>query len=103
MNEVYEQGCVLEKENSKFLEGLRAAIDYRGDTTLQLKDGTQIEGFVFNLTDDVLQLFPADSLEVKKVALNDLKSISFSGQDTAKGKSWDDWQKKKDATKNEAS
>ena len=66
-------------------EALQTAFDYRGDVTLDLQDGSQLLGFVYLYNeagkDSVPQTVPAS-----RVA-----RVRFTGEDTAFGKSWDDW------------
>lgn len=74
------------------------AFDYRGDVTLILASGERIEGYVFDRNVEVekayLKLFPKEEREAKVILLDDLQGIFFSGEDTAFGKSWEDWLKK---------
>jgi hypothetical protein len=74
---------------------LQTAFDYRGDVTLDMGGGKKIVGFVFRYDespgvvhiyipqgkDSIPQTFPAD----------DVTAVHFTGEDTAFGKSWDDW------------
>lgn len=78
-------------------EAVRLAFDYRGDVTLHLKDSSSVEGFVYNFNHQtrLIQLFIKEGAResVPTTATYDqVGSISFSGADTAFGKSWDDWQ-----------
>lgn len=74
------------------------AFDYRGDVTLVLQSGERIEGYVFDRNTEVsspyLRLFLKDNPGEKTVLLDDLREIIFSGEDTAFGKSWEEWIKK---------
>lgn len=89
------QGAVLRAEDSDFEEGVRAAIDYRGDVTITLQDGSQVIGFVFNGENEVLDLFPIHGSQKESVSLKDVARIEFSGEDAAYGKSWEDWVQKR--------
>lgn len=95
----YKQGIQIFKDDKDFREGLAAAVDYRGDVSLELNDGQVIEGFLFNSAQDSLDLFPKNSPQKQRVLIKDLKRIEFSGQDEAAGKSWDDWVKKRQQKK----
>ncbi|MEM6823374.1 MAG: hypothetical protein AAF558_15710 [Verrucomicrobiota bacterium] len=80
-------------------EALRYAFDYRGDITLELENGDQIEGFVhnFDLERDVVELFVKESKRVsnnESLPASKIKAVHFSGDDKAFGKSWDDWMTK---------
>ncbi|HEY6085848.1 MAG TPA: hypothetical protein VIU63_10660 [Nitrospira sp.] len=82
-------------------EAIELAFDYRGDITIQLKSGARIEGYVFNRnvkgTTPSLDLFPKNAPGVTQIAYSEIESISFTGEDTASGKSWEAWMKKKES------
>jgi hypothetical protein len=96
----FKEGVIVCREDVDFEEGLGAAVDYRGDITLELRDGGQIEGFLFNANSERLDLFPKNSPQKQSVMISDVNSIVFSGKDEAAGKSWDDWIKKREEKKN---
>jgi hypothetical protein len=79
---------------------LEKAFDYRGDITITRKDGSKIEGYLFDrrtaatLKDSVVRLFPKDSNEKVPISYADIASLAFTGRDTAAGKSWEAWMKK---------
>ncbi len=79
---------------------LEKAFDYRGDVTITRKDGSQIEGYVFDrragqtLADSFVRLFPKDRDEKVSIAYADIADLAFTGRDTAAGKSWAAWVKK---------
>ena len=79
---------------------LEKAFDYRGDITITRKDGTKIEGYLFDrrpgktLTDSLVRLYPKDSNEKIAVSYADIAALAFTGRDTAAGKSWEAWMKK---------
>ncbi len=99
------EGKTFERDkesNWKFI--LDQAFDYRGDVTLFLKDGSEVEGFVHNVNVPAnrVTLFVKTSSresENQNVTLEDIVKIHFSGPDTAFGKSWDDWMTKSAAQK----
>src|SRR5580693_6316833 len=74
---------------------LEKAFDYRGDVTITRKDGSKIEGYLFDrrsgasLKDSVVRLFPKNSSEKVSVAYAEIAAIAFTGRDTAAGKSWE--------------
>jgi hypothetical protein len=77
------------------------AFDYRGDITLTRKDGSKIEGYIFDrrsagpsLSDCYVRLFPKTSDEKIKVPYSDVARLEFTGKDTAAGKSFETWVKK---------
>ena len=81
---------------------LEKAFDYRGDVTITRKDGSQIEGYLFDrrsgptLEDSLVRLYPKNSNENEKVSISyaDIAALAFTGRDTAAGKSWEAWMKK---------
>src|SRR5688572_21320773 len=79
---------------------LDKAFDYRGDITLTLRDGTSVEGYVFDrragasLGDSVVRLIPKDADEKRSIRYRDITRLAFTGRDTAAGKSWETWVKK---------
>jgi len=79
---------------------LEKAFDYRGDITITRKDGSKIEGYVFDrrsaatLRDSVVRLYPKNSTEKLSIAYVDIAALAFTGRDTAAGKSWEAWMKK---------
>jgi hypothetical protein len=79
---------------------LEKAFDYRGDITITRKDGSQIEGYLFDrrsattLKDSVVRLLPKTTQEKISVSYADIAALAFTGRDTAAGKSWEAWMKK---------
>src|SRR5262245_15060581 len=79
---------------------LEKAFDYRGDITITRKDGTKVEGYLFDrrsgktLADSVVRLYPKDSNQKVTIAYADIAALAFSGRDTAAGKSFEAWVRK---------
>jgi hypothetical protein len=79
---------------------LEQAFDYRGDVTLTRKDGTKIEGYIFDrvagaaLSSSFVRVLPKDSNQRVKITYADIAALAFSGRDPAAGKSWDAWVRK---------
>jgi hypothetical protein len=79
---------------------LEKAFDYRGDVTITQKDGSKIEGYLFDrrsgtsLADSRVRLIPKDSNEKIAIPYSEIAALAFSGRDTAAGKSFDAWVKK---------
>lgn len=81
-------------------EDLRAALerafDYRGDVQITRKNGSKIEGYIFDrrtgssLTDSYVRLLPKDGTGKTSVSYADIAALSF-GRDMAAGKSWENW------------
>jgi hypothetical protein len=95
------QGWVPELADEEELrEALEKAFDYRGDVTVTRKDGSRIEGYVFDrvtgktLVGSFVRLLPKDSNQRVKIAYSDIAALAFTGRDTAAGKSWEAWVRK---------
>jgi hypothetical protein len=100
------QGWVPELATEDDLRiALEKAFDYRGDVTITRKDGSKIEGYLFDrrsaatLKDSVVRLLPKSAHEKVSVSYADIAALAFSGRDTAAGKSWEAWMKKYAAKK----
>jgi hypothetical protein len=82
-------------------EAIERAFDYRGDVTLELSSGERIVGYIYNRQtggpQPALEMFPADSQTPKKIPYQMVVSVSFTGEDTANGKSWEAWASKKES------
>ncbi|PIR19961.1 MAG: hypothetical protein COV45_08260 [Deltaproteobacteria bacterium CG11_big_fil_rev_8_21_14_0_20_47_16] len=81
---------------------IEAAFDYRGDVTVTFNDGTTFDGFVFNrdITNGAgsIQAYPQEKgAAAVRFDISKIKSIALTGEDTAAGKSWEDWQAKQEA------
>jgi len=81
-------------------QALEKAFDYRGDITITRKDGSKIEGYLFDrrsaatLKDSLVRLYPKNSTEKVAISYADISGLAFTGRDTAAGKSWEAWMKK---------
>ncbi|MBW2446144.1 MAG: adenosyl-hopene transferase HpnH [Deltaproteobacteria bacterium] len=79
------------------IEALREAFDYRGNVTFHFEDGSEIEGFVANLGEKELTIWPAGEVTPKQMPLQGIVRLTFTGKDPASGKSWQTWLKKQEA------
>lgn len=85
-------------------EALEKAFDYRGDITVTRKDGSVVEGYLYDrrtgatLVDSVIRMIPAPKpgapTERVMISYADVAGLKFSGRDTAAGKSFEAWVKK---------
>jgi hypothetical protein len=79
---------------------LEKAFDYRGDVTITRKDGTKLEGYVFDrgggatLAESFVRLLSKESNDRVKISYADIAALAFSGRDPAAGKSWEAWVRK---------
>ena len=81
-------------------EALEKAFDYRGDITITKKDGSKVEGYVFDrrngktLADSYVRVIPTGQATKLTIPYADVAALAFSGRDTAAGKSFEAWVKK---------
>ena len=81
-------------------DALEKAFDYRGDVTITRKDGSRVEGYLFDrrngptLAESVVRLIPQNSSQKISIAYSDIAALAFTGRDTAAGKSWEAWVRK---------
>jgi hypothetical protein len=79
---------------------LEEAFDYRGDVTITRKDGSRVEGYVFDrrsgstLAESVVRVIPQDGSGKVAIPYSDIAGLAFTGRDTAAGKSWEAWVRK---------
>jgi hypothetical protein len=83
-------------DENELREALERAFDYRGDVLITRKDGSTIEGYIFDrrtgstLADSVVRLLPKDGSGKTSVRYADIAGLSF-GRDMAAGRSWEAW------------
>lgn len=79
------------------------AFDYRGNVTVDKVDGTRITGYVFNRDARVpapfLQMFDEAGRGPFEIAYAEVRTIRFTGRDTAAGRSWKAWVQRHEARK----
>jgi hypothetical protein len=81
-------------------EALEKAFDYRGDITVTRKDGSVVEGYLFDrrtgatLADSYVRIIPIKETAKVSIAYSDVAGLKFTGRDTAAGKSFEAWVKK---------
>jgi hypothetical protein len=85
-------------------EALEKAFDYRGDVTLTRKDGTTVEGYLYDrrseptLEASLVRIIPTPKpgvpVERVMVSYADIAALQFTGRDTAAGKTFEAWIKK---------
>lgn len=79
------------------LAALERAFDYRGDVLITLKNGTKVEGYVFDrrtgptLAESFVRVLPKDGTQKIKIAYADIAALAFTGRDMAAGRSWENW------------
>jgi hypothetical protein len=76
---------------------LESAFDYRGDVLITCKDGSKVEGYVFDrrngssLEDSLVRILPKNGSGKISVKYADIAALAFTGRDMAAGKSWENW------------
>jgi hypothetical protein len=85
---------------------LEKAFDYRGDVTITRKDGSRIEGYIFDrrgegetLANWAVRLLPRESDQRITIPFDQIARLEFTGRDTAAGKSFETWVKNYHARK----
>jgi hypothetical protein len=77
------------------IDAIAALAGYRGDLALTMRDGSTIEGFVFDLRGDadgaMVHLLPSDGGARRAIAGREVISVAPSGRDPASGRSWEAW------------
>src|SRR5678815_904529 len=87
-------------------EVVERAFDYRGNTTLVKRDGSEIVGYVFNRDtsgpEPFLQFFDEAGEGPFTLRYAELATIRFTGRDTAAGNSWRAWVERRERERAEA-
>ena len=82
-------------------EAVDLAFDYRGDVTLELASGETLSCYLFNRErsggEPCIEVFMANEAAARVIPYSQISAISFTGQDTASGKSWEAWVSKKES------
>lgn len=94
--------------DTEIREALEKAFDYRGDITLTRKDGSVVEGYLYDrrmgttLATSAVRLMPVPpkgvtpgtAVERLTIPYSDVAALKFSGRDTAAGRTFEAWVKK---------
>ena len=95
------QGWVPPLDNEEDLRiALEKAFDYRGDIRLTRKDGSVIEGYLYDrrsastLHQSLVRLLPSDGSPRISIPYSEIAALKFSDRDPAAGKSWEAWVRK---------
>ncbi len=88
---------------SEVREALEKAFDYRGDVTVTCKDGTTVEGYLYDrrsgatLDASLIRMIPKPGAgappQRMMIRYSDIAALQFSGRDTAAGKTFEAWVK----------
>jgi hypothetical protein len=84
----------------KLADGLEQAFDYRGDVTIKLTTGDQLDGYIFDReqsgdpgTAKIRIMLKSDRRKVT-IPYSQIERLAFTGRDMADGRSWEAWVKK---------
>ena len=90
-------------EHLTLAEVIDCAFDYRGNTTIVTRDGTELVGYLFNRNRLVpapfVQFFDENGGGPFTVPYADIVNIKFTGKDTAAGNSWKAWVERREKEK----
>jgi len=81
-------------------EALEKAFDYRGDITVTRKDGSQVQGYLFDrrsgttLANSFVRIIPTNEKNKLNIAYAEIAALAFTGRDNAAGKTFEAWVKK---------
>lgn len=89
-------------------DALEKAFDYRGNVTITRKDGSSVEGYLYDrrtaatLAESVVRLIPSPpkgagagaTIQRLMIPYADVAALQFSGRDTAAGKTFEAWVRK---------
>jgi hypothetical protein len=82
-------------------EVIDRAFDYRGNVTVERSDGTELVGYLSNrdahAREPFVQMFAATGDGAITIRYADIRTIRFSGKDTAAGNSYAAWLERKAA------
>jgi hypothetical protein len=79
------------------------AFDYRGDVTVVRRNGAEVVGYLFNRDADAatpfVQVFAVSGGDPVTIPYADIRSIRFTGRDTAAGNSYAVWLRSREAAR----
>ena len=84
-------------------EVIERAFDYRGDVTIVRRDGSEIVGYLFNRDAEVarpfVQVYEQQSGDPLTVPYAEIRTVRFTGRDTAAGNSYAAWLRSREAAR----
>jgi hypothetical protein len=81
-------------------QALEKAFDYRGDVAITRKNGSRVDGYIFDrrtgrtLADSFVRIIPVNKREKLSIPYSDIAALKFSDRDPAAGKSFEAWVRK---------
>ncbi len=79
---------------------LEKAFDYRGDVTITCKNGSLVDGYLYDrrqgstLAESLVRILPSNGDPRVSIRYADIAALRFSDRDPAAGKSWEAWVRK---------
>ena len=89
-----KQGYSVQKNDAAFSDSLGEIVDYRGDSTIFMEDGSTLEGYIFDVVGEYIHVYPTQG-DKQEIPITQVTKIEVTGKDTAEGKSWEAWVEKK--------
>jgi hypothetical protein len=90
-------------DGERLTDVIERAFDYRGDVTVVRRDGAELVGYLFNRNADgprpFVQVFAAAGGDPVSIPYAEIRSIRFTGRDTAAGNSYAAWLRSREAAK----
>ncbi|HEV8614463.1 MAG TPA: hypothetical protein VGU22_03125 [Methylomirabilota bacterium] len=91
------------RDDATLAKVIDQAFDYRGDVTLVLTGGGELVGYLFNRNADgsepFVQVFEQSGGGPHRIPYARIRSIRFTGKDTAAGNSYAAWLRSREAAK----
>jgi hypothetical protein len=91
------------RDAATLAEVIERAFDYRGDVTIVRRDGSEIVGYLFNrdaaVAGPFVQVFEQQGGDALTVPYADIRTVRFTGRDTAAGNSYAAWLRSREAAK----
>jgi hypothetical protein len=81
-------------------DALEKAFDYRGDVKITRKDGSVVEGYLYDrkqgstLEASLARILPSNGNPRISIPYADIAALAFSDRDPAAGRSWEAWVRK---------
>jgi hypothetical protein len=79
---------------------IELAFDYRGNTTVVTVNGRELDGYLFNRDADAaepfIEMFDVDGAGPHRIPYSEIRTIRFTGKDTANGTSYAAWQRRRE-------
>lgn len=81
-------------------DALEKAFDYRGDVKITRKDGSVVEGYLYDrkqgatLAASLVRILPSNGNPRISIPYADIAGLAFSERDPAAGRSWEAWVRK---------